>query len=1098
MKATPVKKEWPDTSNVPDQLKLQNKEQKKTNGDNRPRFSRDRYIQKMQPNFSQQPMDSITDRAQSCRNRNVISNLRSKRGLSDRFSPRPLHPRHPDRFINTNATGHPLSRRKNKLNNTSRLNTHRSTIAPDRILRSQSRQIHHTPSDPFNNNTSCDVSSSTIQIICSTSKSSLMNTSRYNSIDLTDTFSASSPRHQRLTGVSTHFLSDEILQEHLTSFIRHLPSAWMFPILRAATLQVMTERLPMHIVSSSIIFDAYSEAKAELVQVLKNVDVPIGNAVMHLTKLAPNNQTSAPEGAKGPQIGTSGEVTTHPISANTSIRPFDSHLGNSDGLVDLVGLQLVVPAILRFRLDHIKQSRIQEFINQCDQNFQSCKEQNTTAPIREAAALQLFYDQDSDIQFGAHLRQGVRRSMKRGSRLLLPYYKGDPTTDAESNDSMTITSCAAVSFSNMPSIFLKAREESNALKAQQTKGDANIRGNNRRHRVHPFFTCEFAATLTCGSDGGCIFASALATEFLVGMPSFISQPMNCIASAIRATLHRMCLGVTKESLRRFSGQAVEQLRGLRMPPLDLALLYVRGSQLYYGSTTGIKGKFFFFNNDDKEGSSFDLCKDYLLENVGVSSFSTRKVNECHNTVPFDNPSSTGNATSLAVSEDSRDNVVPKGASYDMPIVVRGFVDLSRFVSLNTVPATSPREHGLDSKDTLNTVGLNRLMKKLARPSPLRSQIVFPLAVVLSCSEFWSVMSTTYAVNLLRTLLLLDYEASSYTERLRFKEKSNIDEIEFTEEFMETERASSLHKNIEGTMVIQQSERIREYLNTLDSKLSPDVRARMTAFYDNRVAYHIQISKFSKFDSSRIYTEELRAMANERRKKGEPQNFDPPPSLINDNTQDSNFATGISRIKVGAPSHDGGHDSEIPIDTVQVKRQGPTAWSEFHRASTRVAADGQPLCDALASFLATEASIICHKSSQDLPNGDHFVRDQDMLPVTASIPISQTLSSVNYVAIPLSTDNAIPVSSSKSNNIINENIPHDAPEMSNLDDFHTLSEASTNARATFSIEGSESGEPYSVVVVLLPADIVFADAGRRSRGLNVINHARRSHSQKQPK
>ncbi|CCW62203.1 unnamed protein product [Phytomonas sp. EM1] len=1102
MKATPVKEEWLDTSSsAPDHLKLpvQSKEIIKPNDDSRSHFSRDRFIQKLKPNFPQQPPAPATDRAQSCRDGVEPSTLRQRREFLNRISARPLNSKQTNRYSNTNLNGHQFSRRKNQSNNSARLNVHRNTVAPDRILPRQSQQVHHSPPDTLNGNTSGDGSSSTIQIICTSSKSSLANASGANSSDSMETFAASSPRHQRLIGEGSRTLPDEMLQEALTSFIRHLPNAWMLPILRAVTLQVMTERLPMRIMSSSVIFDAYSEAKGELVHVLKSSGVPLGNTMGQLTKLSPNDRTRRLEGVKSLQMGTSDEIITCPISSDTSIQPGGSHLDTSSGLVDLVGLQLVVPAILRFRLHHIKQLRIQELVNRCDQNAQLCKEQAKTALTREAAAMQLFFDQDGDIQFGAHLRQGVRRLMQRGSRLLLPHAMRTSTADVQGNNPVAITSWAAVSFENMPSIFLKAREDSTILKAQQSKGDSNSRSSSRRHRVHPFFTCEFAATLTCGSDGGCIFASALATEFFVGMPSFISQPMNCIASAIRATLHRMCLGVTKETLRRSSVKALAQPHTLRMPPLDLALLYVRGSQVYYASTTGIKGKLFFMNSGTQDRCSVDLCKDCLLANAGASSSPTRKVNEGHNTGPLDNSSSTGNTTSLTPIDAGRDNTVPKGGTYDMPTVVRGFVDLSSFASFNMVPSTTSREHSLGSKDNPNAVSMNHLLKKSIRSNPSQTRIVFPLAVVLSCSEFWSAMSATHAVDLLRTLIVLDHEAASYTKALRLEGKADSEQIVPVEEFVEAQRDRAGDRSLEHNVAVQKAKRIREYLNSLDSIFLPDARARMAAFYDNRVKYYIQICKLSKLDSSQIYAEELRVMANERRKGGGvPWYPDPPPSFIDENSQTLHFATRIPRAGLGAPSRGDGDDGQTPSDPLQVKWQGPTAWRDFRRPSTRAAVDEQSLCDALASFLAMEASITGRKNSQNGPGGSHFNRDPDTLSTTVATLTPQTSTSMDCITIPVPAEDATSAPSTRSSDINNGEAPLDVQESSNLDYPRVPLEVFNNAEAASSMEGVEGGEPYSVVVVLLPADIIFADAGRRSRGMSAIHHARRSYSQKQQK
>lgn len=190
---------------------------------------------------------------------------------------------------------------------------------------------------------------------------------------------------------------------------------------------------------------------------------------------------------------------------------------------------------------------------------------------------------------------------------------------------------ASVSFEIMPSIFLKFKTEQRRIRQQQQKEASSPSSRQKREkereastgqrsspgnthttlasnenpivnsalafaRTTPYFQAEFISVFALGHPSSVLFASTLAPEFFVGMTTFLTAPLRALNSSLKATLHRLNNVVTMELM----GIPVprEVCPRLRAPPLELSLLYIRESRVYFASTPRIAAKLFVATGPD--------------------------------------------------------------------------------------------------------------------------------------------------------------------------------------------------------------------------------------------------------------------------------------------------------------------------------------------------------------------------------------------------------------------------------------------------------------------------------------------------------------------
>lgn len=734
------------------------------------------------------------------------------------------------------------------------------------------------------------------------------------------------------------------------SFVTHLPDPLSRPLLRALTLQVVTERLPMSLLTAGDMFDAYADLRGEIDYVQK--------------------------------MDSRGHVT----AARKNGTCMSTHEGTGDGRMswDLGRLHTVAPAVLRFRLNYIKELRLKEAIAQHEANqLQTVQKSGGSGGRGKPAALlprpslsrgdvamHLFRPHAGSLAFGASLPQNMLRVMCSRRRLLMPSLRGGAAVAAGSNATSpvkspgpsaagraTVECSSAATFQAMPSIFLKGRQDYRRHSKDSTQ--RAHRYSSRRRRVTPFFEKEFAVAMACGHDASCLFATTFATEFLVGLPSFLKNPSHSTTSAIRATLHRMNLVLTEEVLRAGAMAIPAQRHLLYSPPLDLSLLYLRDSNLYYASTVGIEGKFFFLNEyAGKRRVFFDL---------EVEGNRTGEQRPSHGLDGSTMTSSLSGASALGAQGTGP-------STFDMPSIVRGHADLRQlYVASARIADSLPTPKGSSSADrstqvvslapiaqqfrsaadsmsrswgtiqslipdllsvsmdpTDGTISAPPSLQQQQPPSGSRETASLPCAVVMATQELWSVLSGSLASDLLRVLLLLDGEAASYTEASHTSggggphatRGSDFVPLCSTAHMSHCSVATSIAPDGQQTSSAQGAEAhaqsVHRYIHSLTNCFTDGTRSRLEQFYHARVRYYFEIDERHAQTQQEKLDEELRNMAVLR---------------------------ALSQSRQSFAHH---ANSAAVEDVFRGRCQG---LDDFNRTATR------PLCDALSAALVAEADAI---------------------------------------------------------------------------------------------------------------------------------------------
>ncbi|KAG5510541.1 hypothetical protein JKF63_06838 [Porcisia hertigi] len=335
-------------------------------------------------------------------------------------------------------------------------------------------------------------------------------------------------------------------------FLLHLPGVWARPIIRAVTLQTATLHVPQRLLRAPVLFDAYAELKGEVPATL---DAAAG-------------KTTA---SRAVQLKSSHSTGAAPLLLQS---------------VDLQHLLTVAPAILRYRFQDTCRIKVGEVRTGFRSNAQTAS--RTEASINRYAYVPHV---QRDVHFGAILAQCVMRKMSPGPRLLSPgndlgacpsHHAGEgiprdavqhhpPTATTVANNAqrdqrntslhpLTIT-YSAVSFEGLPSIFLKdrydvARSEnvaagpSSAAQGGAADNSNPRHGGRRRRYIKPFFEREFVATLGSGQEDAAFFATTLAPEFMVGLPSFLKHPERAVPLSIAASLHHLYTALSVELFTR--------------------------------------------------------------------------------------------------------------------------------------------------------------------------------------------------------------------------------------------------------------------------------------------------------------------------------------------------------------------------------------------------------------------------------------------------------------------------------------------------------------------------------------------------------------------
>ncbi|KPA77519.1 hypothetical protein ABB37_06902 [Leptomonas pyrrhocoris] len=326
------------------------------------------------------------------------------------------------------------------------------------------------------------------------------------------------------------------------SFLEHLPVDWARAVVRAITLQTATLQVPPRLLRAPAIFDSYAELRGEVSATLE-------------AAAAGNNSTS--------QGGGSGSL----VGKIEAQLPFLY-------TINLQQLLTVAPALLRHRLHNTRGVKLDELRAGFRGNAQTAA--RTEASVNRYAYLPHV---QRDVHFGAVLAQGALRMMTPGPRLtdgttpthgkgcsnggdnaadgarISPRQHTHHASSAQSQPASvatnTTTSTAAVatptrtytavSFENFASIFLKDRFDIAQTERSGSGGASNSgrHGGRHRRRIDPFFEREFVATIATGQEEAALFASTLAPEFMVGLPSFLKHPERAVPLSVAAALHHL-------------------------------------------------------------------------------------------------------------------------------------------------------------------------------------------------------------------------------------------------------------------------------------------------------------------------------------------------------------------------------------------------------------------------------------------------------------------------------------------------------------------------------------------------------------------------------
>lgn len=415
-----------------------------------------------------------------------------------------------------------------------------------------------------------------------------------------------------------------------THFISRLTFAWVKPVLRALALQVLSEALPACCLTTQHVHDAYLDLMGEV----------IGARMWGKEDMGAITATSTPDVLKSSASQGGLSLTSMADSTSSFLRLFTGVTADkATPRVNLYYLSVVSGELLHFHLQHIRQVFVAKVVAKIrgeaavaqssmtgspkhHRSSSSPRESNEPSSQRRLSAAEtavaLTRYLERDIAFGAFAAQDVVRPCSPGSRLVAARFSH---AAAASNSIIApaanedVESCAAVSFELMPSIFLKFRRDFVRLQQHHRSSTTTGNGSSRdgsvspRHspmtqerktvtssaafaRTQPYFTREFISCFALGHASSALYCSVLGPEFMVGLHSFRSNPMASVISSIRATLHRLYVALTMDIIT-FSPFLSRDIWGrFRGPPLDLSMLYLRDSCVYFGSTVGITARLF--------------------------------------------------------------------------------------------------------------------------------------------------------------------------------------------------------------------------------------------------------------------------------------------------------------------------------------------------------------------------------------------------------------------------------------------------------------------------------------------------------------------------
>ncbi|KAG5485472.1 hypothetical protein LSCM1_07556 [Leishmania martiniquensis] len=348
------------------------------------------------------------------------------------------------------------------------------------------------------------------------------------------------------------------------AFLHHLPERWARSVIRAVTLQTATLQVPQRLLRAPIIFEAYAELKGEVVATAAGAARSTASSLDRLRRSC--SASALPPQPCSPAVG-------HPS------------LSLLQG-VDLQRLLTVAPALLRYRFQSARTAKVGELRAGFRANAQTAA--RTEASINRYAYVPHV---QRDVHFGAMVAQGVIRMMSPGPRLLglakgsgyCPFRScgdGDQYSTplrlppvSTANTSLAVpaptVTYSTVSFEGLPSIFLKDRYDVSHSESVATRlgsaaqggagGSHNFRNSSHRRRhISPFFEREFVAILASGQEDAAFYATTMAPEFMVGLPSFLKHPERAIPLSIAASLHHLYTAVSVEVfLRAYAAMAVK-------------------------------------------------------------------------------------------------------------------------------------------------------------------------------------------------------------------------------------------------------------------------------------------------------------------------------------------------------------------------------------------------------------------------------------------------------------------------------------------------------------------------------------------------------------
>jgi hypothetical protein len=631
-------------------------------------------------------------------------------------------------------------------------------------------------------------------------------------------------------------------------FLQHLPADWARAVVRAVTLQTATLQVPPRLLRAPAIFDTYAELRGEISSTLeaaaaaaKASRATTSTTTATAAAACNNNASSTCQNNTSNSSSVGGDS-----SANTGKKADTSLTFHT---INLQRLLTIAPLLLRYRLHNTRTTKVDELRAGFRNNVQTAA--RTEASVNRYAYLPHV---QRDVHYGAMLSQGALRMMTPGPKLTggtTPCSNSNApdsgrfsprphavqhafSAQAEATTAPVLTrTYAAISFENFASLFLKDRFDvaqterpGGGVTGDGGAGSSNNNhyrhGNRRRRRINPFFERDFVSTIATGQEEAVLFATTMAPEIMVGLPSFLKHPERAVPLSLAATLHHLYSALTMElfllaytnAARRNAAAAAEGVAAphhtngiphpsgghpaavlslfpaetspvpplptpsvspavLRGPSLELGMLYVRNTIVCSASTPGMESYLVFLHQIVY--ADMPSVKD---SRDGTASATAAAPPPCRALVQL---SEDANGSMAAPppppnvrggSSNNNGSAGPAAAgAFEMPTMKHAAVEMTQLVTwVQDVRSHDPR-HGQPFSCHLTFVPthipdlasptLSRLC--VAHPVVMEDANAFPCAVVQGTSDLWKALPPPEVSNLLRIFYVLDRHAQRVME-----------------------------------------------------------------------------------------------------------------------------------------------------------------------------------------------------------------------------------------------------------------------------------------------------------------------------------------------